>query len=136
MDSSVWIAGILSNRGASAAILALAEQKELQIISSPDVFEETRRNLSEKYPLSVQHFLDLFGSIHPRLVQPSKKAILKAVKLINPNDAPILAAAMRAKPNFLITLDRKHFILPKISKDAGLEILIPAEFLRQYRRGK
>lgn len=134
LDTSVWIAGTLSDRGASAAILDLGRKKEFPIVSSPDVFEEARRNLQNKYPLSLPYFLDLFATVHPKLVQPQKKAILKAAKLINPDDAPILAAAKVAKSEFLITLDRQHFIASGLSKKVGLNILLPSEFLNYYRK--
>lgn len=133
MDTSVWIAGTLSSRGASAVILDLGDKNEIEIVSSPDVFEEARRNLAQKYPLSLRVFLDHFGSIHPKLVQPDKKVILKAAKLINPFDAPILAAALAAKADFLITLDRKHFKASAVLEKAKIEILLPGEFLKQFR---
>ena len=132
LDSSVWIAATLSERGGSAEIMNRIINKKLQIVSSPDVFEEVTRNLNLKYPHKVQSFLVLFNSLHPILVQPDKTTVLKARKIINVFDAPILAAAMKAKCEFLITLDRKHFILSEISKITGIKILLPGDYLNNY----
>ncbi len=134
LDSSVWIAATLSERGASAEIIEQIISKELKAISSPDVFEEVTRNLNEKYPLKVQRFLDLFASVHAVLVIPDKKTILKATELINVFDALILAAAMKSKCEFLITLDRKHFLLPSIGANSGIKIVPPGDFLKNYLR--
>lgn len=132
LDTSVWIAAILSDRGASAFILDLAARGALGIASSLDVFDEAVRNLQEKYPQRLQNFVDQFQIIQPRLVQPNKQAILKAARIINPNDAPILAAAMVSKTNILVTLDRKHFILPKkVAKKSRIKIMLPGDFLKK-----
>ena len=133
LDTSVWIAGILSNRGASSAVLDLALKHEIEVMSSPDVFEEAQRNLSEKYPMSLEYFINLFHSIYPRLVEPDKEEILIAAKLINADDALILAAAMIARPDFLLTLDQRHFIKSKIVTATDLQILLPSEFLTTHR---
>jgi putative PIN family toxin of toxin-antitoxin system len=132
LDSSVWIAAILSERGGSAEVIRQIINKKFQIVSSLDVFEEVTRNLNQKYPHKVQSFLVLFNSLHPILVQPDKRTILQARKLINMFDAPILAATMRSKCEFLITLDRKHFMLPEISTATGIKILSPGDYLNNY----
>ncbi|MBI2356336.1 MAG: putative toxin-antitoxin system toxin component, PIN family [Candidatus Doudnabacteria bacterium] len=132
LDSSVWIAASLSEQGASAEIIRQVINKRLPVISSPDVFEEVTRNLNEKYPVKVQSFLALFDSVHAVLIQPDKKTILKAKKLINVFDAVILAAAMKANCDFFITLDRKHFIQPRVMGAVSFPILLPGDFLNKY----
>ncbi|MBI4049540.1 MAG: putative toxin-antitoxin system toxin component, PIN family [Candidatus Doudnabacteria bacterium] len=134
LDSSVWIAATLSEKGASAEIIRQAKNRELEIISSPDVFEEVTRNLNQKYPAKLQYFLDLFDSAGVVLVQPDKRTILRAKKLINVFDSLILAGAMKAGCEFLITLDRKHFLAPRVSNASGVQIILPGDFLRNYLR--
>ena len=48
----------------------------------------------------------------------------------DPFDAPILAAAIKAKADYLITHDRKHFLNdPKVIKKSGLRIGTPGNAL-------
>ena len=48
---------------------------------------------------------------------------------------PVLAAAVTGGASFLLTLDRRHFMSPRVSQ-AGLPlaILTPGEFLALVRR--
>lgn len=52
--------------------------------------------------------------------QPSLKEIREAYKLINSEDAPILAAAIKAKPDFLITWDIKDFLKKEVVSNVSL----------------
>lgn len=54
-------------------------------------------------------------------------------KIIHPKDIHILSTALTTKADFLITLDRKHFMNPKIKKAKLLiKILTPKDFLQKY----
>lgn len=134
LDSSVWIAATFSERGASAYIIQQVISKNFEIISSADIFEEVTRNLNKKYPLKLQRFLDLFAYVHAVLVEPDKQEILKATKLINVFDAIILVAAMEGNCEFFVTLDRKHFIQPKVMESVSFQILLPGDFVKNYLR--
>ena len=50
---------------------------------------------------------------------------------MNSEDAPILAGAIKAKINFLITLDKRFQALVK--NKVKFKVISPAEFLRKYR---
>lgn len=132
LDTSVWIAAILSNRGASYVILERARYGEIVLFSSPDVFEEATRNLNVKYPKYLPVFVEAFERIHPYLLVPNKKAILHAATIVHPDDAPILAATMETEAEYLVTLDRKHFISRAriVRNKTGIKVLTPGTFLK------
>ena len=50
LDSSVLISGIMSQRGASYALLLLAELGLIRVIVCPYIRKETERNLALKVP--------------------------------------------------------------------------------------
>jgi predicted nucleic acid-binding protein len=45
--------------------------------------------------------------------EPNRQLIKKAEKVIVKKDAVILAEAKMAKADYLITLDKKHFLIPE-----------------------
>jgi hypothetical protein len=52
----------------------------------------------------------------------------------DPNDVPILLAAMKAKVDYLATHDRKHFLDdPKVAERSGLKIGAPGNVLSWIR---
>lgn len=132
LDTSVWIAAILSDRGASHVIVERARRDEILVASAPDVFEEATRNLKAKYPGRLSAFVNAFELIHPYLFAPSKKTVLHAATIVHLDDAPILAAAIEAKTEYLITLDRKHFLSQarEIERKTGMRVIAPGAFLR------
>jgi hypothetical protein len=66
---------------------------------------------------------------------PSKKEVQANLYLIeDPNDVPILLAAMKAKVDYLATHNRKHFLDdPKVAERAGIKIGTPGDVLAWIR---
>lgn len=65
---------------------------------------------------------------------PRQKDIERFLKLINCDDAPILASAVNSGADFLITWDRKHFIGKNLNIHSNLKIVTPGEFLKYFRK--
>lgn len=127
LDTSVLLSGLNSPSGASGFIISLFKLKRITIIISPEVIIEAERVIKNKFPLLKISSLDFLAS-GPLLTKPvSKKELKSAYKIINSEDAPILAGAIKAKVNFLITLDKRFQKLAK--NKTKLEILSPGEFL-------
>jgi len=53
---------------------------------------------------------------------------------IHEEDAPILAAAVAARPDLLVTGDAHFLSSPGIAKKSGLRVLTPTRFLRLIER--
>jgi predicted nucleic acid-binding protein len=60
--------------------------------------------------------------------------VAKAKEIIHPKDASILMAAKDAQVDYLVTLNRKHFLDdPKVARRSGLQIGAPHDLLAWLR---
>ncbi|MGQ9825815.1 MAG: putative toxin-antitoxin system toxin component, PIN family [Desulfotomaculales bacterium] len=130
LDSSVIIAGLASKKGGSYEVLALAELKIIIPCISEEVVSEVFRNVQKKLPGSTAHFFALFKKLPFKIIDPFEEDLARARKLINEKDAPILAAAMSGKVDWLLSLDR-HFLKAGLEEKAGFQLGTPKEFLQK-----
>ncbi len=132
-DSSVLIAGAASRTGASRAVLTMAEIGLFQLVVSEQVLEECQRNLSKKLPAALPIFTQLLAAINPEIQpNPPLAESIGWTGVIEAKDAPILAAAVLAKVDRLLSLNTKDFT-PEVAAQSGLNIQTPAEFVRKIR---
>jgi putative PIN family toxin of toxin-antitoxin system len=126
LDTSVLLSGLNSPFGASAFILSLFKLKKLIIVVSPEVILEAEKVIETKFLLLKIPFLDLLSS-GPMITKKLKaKEIKSAYKIIDSEDAPILAGAMKGKVDFLITLDKKFLkTIKPFEKKIGFKVLTP-----------
>ena len=133
IDTSVLIAGVASVTGASATVLDLCEAESIQMVISRQVLVEADRNFSAKLPALLTQFRQFIQNLAPLMVEdPPEGAVARAAALIAQKDAAILAAAMEAKVDYLVTLDKKHFFRHKVKESTPVAICTPAEFLRIF----
>jgi predicted nucleic acid-binding protein len=136
LDSSVLIAGAASRTGASRAILVLAEMGFLQLVVSQQVLEESYRNLQEKMPEAMSYYQETILALDLELeVEPGPADVERCERLIkHVEDAPILAAAMNARPDRMVTLNTKHFVDdPEVARQSGLFIQTPGQLVVEIR---
>lgn len=135
LDSSALISGLNSPNGAAGLIISAFLAGDFLIYISEQVIEEVHRNIQIKFPLLKERLLSfLFGK--PKIVkQPSLNEVRRAYKLIQSEDAPILAAALKSKPDFLITWDIKHFLKREVLTNVPFIIRTPKEFIQKYWKG-
>lgn len=129
LDSSVIIAGLASKSGGSHKILLMAEYKIIIPLISEVVIKETLNNIKKKMPQQYSLFYTLFHKLPFKLIDPSEDDIKRALTMINEKDAPILAAAMTGKAEWLLSLDR-HFFQPELNKFTGMNIGTPGDFIQ------
>ena len=135
VDTSVLIAGTASVTGASAVVLDLCESGIIQMVISRQVLVEADRNFSSKLPRLLGRFRLFLRNLSPILVDdPSPSEIKKWASFIVSKDAPIMAAAQKAGVDFLISLDKKHFLSPKVKEHVLIKIVTPIEFIRAFER--
>jgi putative PIN family toxin of toxin-antitoxin system len=133
LDASVWIAAAGSTTGGSAATLELCRRNKTQAVASRFVLLEAERNIRKK--LGREALLRFYREIASQGVEviemPTSHEIAAQSRTIDPKDAHVLAAAVKGQVDFLLTLDRKDFMTPKVLH-AGLpfQILTPGDFLR------
>ena len=134
IDTNVLIAGLASQTGASAAILDLGEAEEILIVLSQQVLIEADRTLLSKFPAVIDRYRSYIKSLAPLLVDdPSPQAIQAAARVIHRDDAPILAAAKQASPDYLVTLDTRDFHRAQVKAFLSARIVTPSEFLATFR---
>ena len=134
LDTSALIAGIASSKGSARAVLQLAEMGLIDIVVSQQIIIEADRNIEAKLPEMVNEFREYIQLLSPLLIEdPSPDEVRRYSSIINPEDAPILAAAVSSGANFLLTWDKKHFINRKIQLSSELKIATPGEFLKYFR---
>jgi predicted nucleic acid-binding protein len=135
LDTSALLAGLASSTGASNAILALAEAGLLALVVSEQVLVEAERNLQEKLPKAVPEYRRFLTACPlEKVPDPSPADVATAKEIIHPKDASILWAAKNAQVDYLVTLNRKHFLDdPEVARRSGLQIGAPDRFLAWLR---
>ena len=134
LDTSALIAGIASSKGAAREILRLAEIGLIEAAVSRQVVVEADRNIGAKLPECLDDFRAYVGTLAPVLIEdPSAKEVKRYSLLIDPGDAPILAAALASKADYLVTWDIKHFITKGPRALARPKVMTPGEFLHEFR---
>ena len=132
LDTSALLSGLNSPFGASGFIISLFKLKKIIIVISPEVISEAEKTIKDKFHLLKIPFLDFLASQSIITQKLTPKEIKSAYKIINSEDAPILAGAIKAKVDFLITLDKKFQEIAK--NKVKLKILSPGKFLEEYRK--
>ena len=132
LDSSTLIAGAIPASGAAHILLNLGESQDILLTVSELVILESERSMAKKSPSNLNDLRSLIKSSNLRIVDnPSHEEVEANLYLINdPNDVPILLAAMKAKADYLATHNRKHFLDdPKVAEKSGLRIGTPGDVL-------
>lgn len=131
-DSSALVAGIISAQGAARALLLLAEARLLTITVSTQVIVESERAIARKAPGVLVAFREAVRSTGLRIVRdPSPEQVQAHHDVIaHPADVPIVVAAMQAGTDYLVTLNRRHFVDdPAVATRSGLRIGAPGDAL-------
>lgn len=138
IDSSVLFAACFSETGASAELIRRGLRGEITLAVSDVVLEETRRNLSqlprraEEALAQLERFLSVTSF---KQVKANQRQVRQAAKYTHAKDAPIVAAAKRAKVDYLVSLDRKHLVnAVEVARRARLKIVLPEELVKELRR--
>jgi predicted nucleic acid-binding protein len=131
LDTSALLAGLASPTGASNVILTLAEAELLTLVVSEQVLVEAERNLEEKLPRAIPEYQRFLSTCRlEKVADPSGMDVAKAREIIHPKDASILTAARNGRVDYLVTLNRKHFLDdPEVARRSRLRIGAPDEFL-------
>ena len=132
IDTSVLFSACLSKIGASALILGYCRKNKIKGLISLYVLSEIKKNAVQKLDQLTRQRLNFYilQSNLDIVDNPTFDEIKICQEVINPKYAPILAAAVKNKANYLITFNTKDFLLPKV-KDfvKSLTILTPRDFV-------
>lgn len=134
IDSSVLFSAANSERGHSRDLVILSAGGELTLVLSHYVLEETRRNLASlKKPKDID-LEYLLSKAKVETINADRNEVLLAAKITVLKDAPVIAAAKKAKVNMLVSLDRKHILdHPELETYINARILTPKEAFQQIK---
>jgi predicted nucleic acid-binding protein len=131
LDSSVLYAAAFSKTGPARRLILKGLEGSIALALSDLVLEETKRNLTKNAPSALPYFAILADLFSPFITNPTKAQVLKAAQIVHLKDAPIVAAAVKAKADYLATHDVKHLLShAKAIADAYvITVLTPADLL-------
>jgi predicted nucleic acid-binding protein len=131
VDADVLFAGSASpnEHSASLVLLRMAEITLIEAIANTQVITEAERNLRAKIPLAVPVFELLVSRCLREVPDPEVDEIKALDGLVDPGDAPILAAAVREKCSYLATFNIRHY-KPGVE---SVVVLKPGDLVQQIR---
>jgi len=129
LDANVLITAAHNPGGRAAALFALAQQGACTLLSSPHALEEARRNLKLKYAACAEALNGLLADTALEREAPSSLVAWALGQGLPLKDAPILAAAVQARSDVLVTGDRTRFGPLYGRSFEGVLVLSPAEAL-------
>ena len=136
LDSNVIFSGIYASQGAPAIILEHFVEGRLRVVISQQVLEEVVRTIKEKLPEALPALRRLLMSMPPEIRNdPSAEEVARWAKVIHIEDASILAAAVAAQPDYLVTGDKHFFENLGIQEKSGLHVVTPAQLLECLEEG-
>lgn len=133
IDANILIAGANSRSGASRAVLLMGEIGLVQLVSSNQALVEAERNIRKKLPKALPNFVEQMTHLQLEVVSdPDNEVSAQWEHIIEAKDAPILAAAILANVERLITLNTKDFTA-EVAQQTSLIIQTPAQFMQEMR---
>jgi predicted nucleic acid-binding protein len=136
LDSSAVIAGVISSAGAAGVLLVMSENGQIETFISEQVIVESERSIARKVPQALPELRQTLKDASLKVVHnPTQEEIKENLYLIaDPDDVPILLAAMKAHVDYLATPNRKHFLDgPKVAERVGYKIGTPGDVLTWIR---
>lgn len=130
LDSSTLVSAFLSPIGSPAGLLARAGEGAFTIYVSTEILTETARALSRKRitdryahgPEDVERFVTVLAQTAELVSDlPEVRAVSR-----DPNDDVIIATAVAAKADYLVTGDNDLLVLGEYQ---GVRIVTPRQFL-------
>ena len=137
LDASALFAAVFSSTGGARLILRLAESAVLELVISSQVLVEAEGALRRKAPEALGHMALLLDRAHCQVVANPTPEEIKAWEPVLPYlpDAAVLTAAVSAGADYLVTLDRRHFIEnPQLMASPPLPVGTPGDCLAWLRR--
>ena len=111
IDADVLFAGAASpnEHSASNLVLRMAELTLIEAVTSTQAITEVERSLAEKIPRALPAFRMLVSRCTTVVDDPGPAELVEYVGLADPEDLPILVAAIRSECNLLATFNLRHF---------------------------
>ena len=131
LDTSVIIAAVLSPSGGARQIFLLGEAGVLDLIVGPNVLREADEVVRRKAPGSLPLLAQLLtaGRVEISSKPTTKQIEIAQTLVMYKPDAYVLSEAISAKPDWLITHDKEHFLNQRRDLKLSFEIGTPGDLL-------
>jgi predicted nucleic acid-binding protein len=131
LDSSVLYAAAFSATGPARRLILKGFQGSITLCMSDLVLQETTRNLTNHVPGALPYVSLIADLLAATITNPTKADVRKAAQIVHLKDAAIVAAAAKAKADYLATHDVKHLLnhAKAIENAYGITVLSPADLL-------
>lgn len=132
LDSNVIYSAVCSPQGTPGKVITAFIVGRFQAVVSRLVLEEVVRTVKSKMPARIDALQELLVLNPPEVCpDPSLDEISRCAEVIHAEDAPILAAAIAAKVDYLVSGDRHFLSKVETLKDKGVTVVSPAQFMEQ-----
>jgi hypothetical protein len=132
LDVNVWISGLLWG-GVPGRIFDLAEEQQIAIFVSEPILEDVKEILGrDKLQAKIQSLDVTLENLLVTVGQLSELCPTTSVnitQLRDPDDAAIIAAALAANAEVIVTGDLDLLVLNEFN---GIPILTPQDFISRY----
>ena len=136
LDTSVVFAAVLSSQGGARMLLRLGETGYLRLLVGPQVLKECEAVVRRKAPDTLPDLALLLDAARVEITGEASPESLESARrwLSYPPDALILAEALEAQADWLVTHDVRHFLT--IPPDVlPLRVGTPGDVLEWLRQG-
>ena len=128
LDTNVLFSG-LHGSGPPSLILNWHASGAITAVISRLVLAELVRTLRNKQPHLLPSLEAFLRNAPPEMCSdPTITEVEQAERCISPNDAPILAAALRSGADCIVSGNTRHFT-PDVARRTGIEIFTPAQYV-------
>lgn len=127
LDSNVLISAFIFS-GKPAQIFDLAVEKNIKLITSPEILSEVASVLSRKFDQDERVIKKQIKTINDvsKIVIPKRKLKVLRYK----PDNKVLEVCLGGEVDYLVTGDKKH-LLP-LKQFQGIPIVTPDQFLKEF----
>lgn len=125
LDANVLFSAARSSESPLNGFFHLAEAGVCELLASPFTLDEARRNIARKHPAKLAELEQLILQISICREAGAEEMLWARSTGLAEKDAPVLAAAVQAKADILVTGDRTDFGGLYGRKLRGLEVLPP-----------
>jgi len=133
-DTSVYLAALLSPRGASGQLVQLAEAGAVTMLVSERVVVESDQVLRRKFPDLIEESRLLWKGLAPEIAPaPTAAQLVPFRERLAPGDASILCSAHLAKVSLFTTWNTRDFMKPDVESLVSFPIVVPERALRNFR---
>lgn len=135
LDISAIIAAVMSPTGGARLLFHLSQAGTINLVVGKGVLQETEQVLERKAPHLIGLFAQLLAESNIETdKEPNARQLEQAKSLIDYTpDANVLAQAISAKPIWIVSHDKEHFIGNPALSDLPFRIGTPGDVIAWLR---